>query len=513
MFCRSHLRALVLFALLVAGLSSPVFGQRSSPSPSQDKTTVHLRWGARPGVSRYRLQLSADRRFTDIVFDRVVNGTEIVIDDLLPGRYYWRIAALTGTLGEFSSPTAIDIIGEAATSRPTPTPTLSPDQSKLPANNIATVGGWRAAVGNLSRPVPAHLRSADRFDIVGINNQGVLYALDALSGAALWSVRRAGQASGASSVAPPIAFRSRESNLDNILVFSGAQAIAIEGATGRELWRVALAAPANGALILNDRNSSQVVILDNSLQRLTVLSAADGRGISQTRLPARVVGMPSPLAGQSTFAVTYENGSVEIRDKTGSVTRSGNAGSPATTSPLFIRGTRGDLLLVGTRDGLTALTAEDLRPLGRVSLKDDVPRGVLMAEDLDRDGVPEILMMTAHRHLVAVNSSDGRILWDVAADADADALAFADLNGDGVLDVFTAAGQAFAVALSGRDGTVIWKDAAPGGLSANHAAGPGSRTLIALPGASGLMLIGSEPSLTELRAVFFPRVTDRRSPR
>ncbi len=511
MFCRSHLRALLLFAVLAAGIALPVTGQPSGPPPSQNKTTVHLRWEARPGVSRYRLQLAVDRQFTDIVFDRVVTGTDIVIDDLLPGRYYWRIAALTTKLDEFSSPAAIDVSAQVVMTRPTPTPRT--DAPILPANKIVTAGGWRAAVGNIREPILAHLRAADRFDIVGINNDGVTYALDASTGVALWTVRRAGQTSGGSSIPAPLAFRSLSSSLDNVVIFSGTQAIAIQGASGRELWRAPIPAPAIGATLINDRGGSQIVILDNTRQRLTVLNAADGRTVSQTRLPARVVGAPTAIVGQSTFAVAYENGAVEIRDKNGSVTRSGSTGSSATTGPLFIRGPRGDLVLAGTRDGLTALTADDLRPLGRVSLRDDVPRGVLRAEDLDGDGILEILMITVRRHLIAVNASDGRILWDIAADAETDALAFADVNGDGVLDVFTAAGPGFAVALSGRDGKVIWKDAAFGDLSANHAAGAGARTLIALPGASGLMLIGSDPSLTELRAVVFPKATDRRDRR
>lgn len=513
MFCRSHLRALLLFALLIAGIAMPVAGQASGPSPSQNKTTIHLRWAARPGVSRYRLQLSVDRQFTDIVFDRVVTGTDMVIDDLLPGRYYWRIAELTAKLGEFSSPAAIDVSAEAVTTRPTPTPKPPTDTAKLPATNIATAGGWRTAVGNMTRPILAHLRTADRFDIVGVNSEGVTYALDASTGAALWTTRRAGKVSARASFAPPIAFRSRASGLDNVVIFSGTQAIAIEGASGRELWRAAIPAPALLAVAINDRSGSQIVVVDNTLQRLTVLNAADGRPVSQTGLPSRVAGAPTPIGGQNAFVVAYENGAVEIRDKNGAVTRSGNTGSRATTGPLFIRGPRADLVLVGTRDGLTALTAADLRPLGRVSLRDDMPRGALTAEDLDGDGVLELLMITARRHLVAVNASDGQILWDVATDADTDTLAFADVNGDGVRDVFTAAGQSFAVALSGRDGKVVWKDATFGGPSANHATGAGSRNLIALPGASGLMLIGSDPSLTELRAVVFPRVTDRRGPR
>jgi outer membrane protein assembly factor BamB len=510
MLCRSHLRALLFVAVLAASSPAPLTAQIPGSSPTRANTTVHLHWGPRPGVSRYRLQLSLDREFRDTVFDRVVTGTEIAIDDLAPGRYYWRIAALTAKLGEFSSPTPIAVAAQPVTIRPTPTPAVT--NPKLPAHNIATSGGWRTAVGNISRPMLAHLVAPDRLDILGTNAQGVTFALEASTGLALWSVRRPVQSRSGSVVVPPLAILSRATRLDNVVIFAGNQVYTLEGSSGRELWQAAVPTPPSSALVINDPSGSQIVVLDNTLQGLTVLSAADGRIVSQTKLPARVVGTVS-TAEQNAFAVAYENGDIEIRNKGGSVIRSGSLGNTATTGPLFISGSRGELILAGTRDGLTAMTSSDLRPLGRVALKDDSPRGLLASADFEGDGASEVLMMTARRHLVAVSAADGRILWDVAADADIEALAFADINGDGVLDVFLAAGQAFAVALSGRDGSVIWKDVMGGGLSANHASGTGSRTLLAVPSPSGVMLIGSEPSLTELRAISFPKVANRRNPR
>ena len=52
---------------------------------SQNVTVVTVRWGARPGVTRYRLQLAQDAAFNDIVFDRVVSGHEYSVSDLAPG--------------------------------------------------------------------------------------------------------------------------------------------------------------------------------------------------------------------------------------------------------------------------------------------------------------------------------------------------------------------------------------------------------------------------------------------
>src|SRR5712691_1286365 len=117
MFCSSHLRFPILAALtlVIAGVQLPALGIGSPLAPNQPGSSargqspkVHLRWGARPGVRRYRLQLAGDREFNDIIFDRVVSGNEYEISDLVPGRYFWRVAALTNT-SEYSSAGVIDV--------------------------------------------------------------------------------------------------------------------------------------------------------------------------------------------------------------------------------------------------------------------------------------------------------------------------------------------------------------------------------------------------------------------
>ena len=503
MFRFSTAFALLLIASTLVTIDGTVSAQDNLQP--QTKTTVHLNWGPRSGVSRYRLQLASDRNFHDIVFDRVISGNETEVNDLAPGKYFWRIAPLTKTLGEFSSAGTIDVAAPPLPRLPIlprPTPVPSP----LPNNSIVTTGGWRAAVGDIAHPSVAHLRSHDSFDVVGTNSDGVTFALDSTSGVALWSfhARRP-----ITSVAPPVIINSRL-GMDDVLIFDGPSAIKIQGRTGRELWRSPLPVTPASAVASSDASGPIIIITDNSLRRLVVMSGTNGNLISQTLLPARAVGTLMPVLDQrGTLLIAFENGDVELRDKMGTVIRSGSAGSPATTGPVIVKGRRQDLVLIGTREGLTAMTAADLRALGRVAINDDSPRGNLIAEDLDGDGVAEVIMMTLRGHLIAIQSEDGKILWDILVSGDSQALAFADLDGDSVLDVIVPGPQTFATAFSGRDGSTIWKDTETPASAANHATSLQSRGLASAPLHSGVLLISSDASRTGLRAIEFPRAAVR----
>ncbi len=181
MFYQGHLRPFLLIAAILLGVAVHTAAQPPIAAPTPNGgTTVHLRWGKRPGVLRYRLQLAQNRNFTDIVFDRVVTGEEITITELPAGKFFWRIAALTTTLSNYSAAAEIVIVPTDATTQPKVEP--------APSTVIAR-GGWQATVGEINRPVLAHLRRSDQFDVVGTNAQGVTYALDAMTGIALWSFR------------------------------------------------------------------------------------------------------------------------------------------------------------------------------------------------------------------------------------------------------------------------------------------------------------------------------------
>lgn len=517
MFCSKHIKVSALAGALFALIPLVSAAQPQEVNQTPTNTTVNLRWSPRPGVARYRLQLAQDRDFADILFDRVITGNQTLVNDLAPGRYFWRVAPLTAKLGEFSSAGVVDVVARPAqplrNPNPLPTPAaVSSPPKNTSANSIVASGGWRAAIGDAGRPVLAHLRSPDRWSVVTTSSDGVTYALDAGNGVALWSVRIGPQAGGTSSVPDSPMIVPGPSQLDDVVVISGSSLLRVQGSTGRELWRATLPAFISSAIVVGERTSANLVIADTSFQRLFLVNSTDGKITSQIKLPGRMVGKPAALddLAPGAFALAFENGQIEIRDSSGALIRSGSAASQPTTPAIMVRGRRGNLVLVGTRDGLTALTADTLQPLGRVALDNDLPRGDLTAEDLDGDGIVEVLMTTVRGHIVAVHTTDGKIIWDVAARNDNGTFAFAELNHDGFIDVLTSDG-ANLVALSGRDGSVLWRDTEGSSIIANHTTSFSGRALTALPSSSGAVLIVNEPARGGLRAITFPHASVRPS--
>lgn len=508
MFCSKSLKVWELAVALFILIPFPGGVARSQQvNQIQPNTTVNLRWGPRPSVGRYRLQLAQDRNFADIVFDRVITGTQTQISDLAPGRYFWRVAPLTAKLGEFSSAGVVDVLASPKPSR-TQTPiatTASNPPKNSTVNPIVAGGGWRAAIGEANDPVLAHLRSIDRWSVVTTSSDGMTYALDASNGVALWLVRNARPPSGEKTFVDgaPIVVPGR-ARLDDIVVASGSSLVRYEGPTGREIWRASLPAFSSSIVSIREQTRVDIVVIDTSLQWLFILNSSNGAITSQIKLPSHVIGKPMFLdqPSRGDFALAYDNGLIEIRDRTGRLIRSGSASSPATTAPILVRGRNGDLILVGTRDGLTALTADKLQPLGRVALNNDQPNGALRPCDLDSNGVAEVMMTTMRGHVVAVNAEDGKILWDVAARNDTSNFAFADLNRDGVFDVFTADGQ-IVEALSGRDGSLLWKESEPSSAAANHTTAFSNRALTAVSLGSNALIIISEPGRGGLRSLNF----------
>jgi outer membrane protein assembly factor BamB len=509
MYCSGHFRVLFLSAaILLSGwaVTFPVLAQIASDNAANTQgTEVNLRWGPQSGATRYRLQLATDPSFADVLFDRVISGNQYKVEGLEPGQYFWRVAPLTKQLGKFSSAGVIEVSRIATRPTPTPSPAINNSNRDRTPNPIIARGGWRAAVGDIAHPVLAHLRSRDKLDLVGMNSEGVIYALDAGSGVAIWSTGRRSTKSNVPDHAAVVLLPSR-SGLDNLVAFSGTSVTAMEGSTGRELWRSTLPAAAVNATVVSDTRSQAILFVDNSLQRLFALDALNGNLLSQAKLSRRVMGAPV-LSGQGLGQVVlaYESGRIEVRNIAGDVVRSGDAGSSATTQPLFVKGRRGDIILLGTRGGLTALNPSDLSPLGMVAIKDDTPRGTLAAEDLDGDGSLEVIMMTERGRLIAVSGADGKAIWETMVGNDVQSVAFADVNADRVLDVVVGGGQSFALVLSGRDGSVLWKDNEPPGSVANHSTNVAPRSIVTMRYGAGALLIAADPSRTGLRALEFPK--------
>lgn len=471
----------------------------SAAAVAQDnppQTSVTLHWGARPGVSRYRLQLANDATFSDIVFDRVVSGHEYRLNDLAPGRYYWRVASLNAKRGEFSSAGVIEVPANGGPKTPSPTPPLVTNNAT--STSVTSRGGWYAAIGDVARSIVAHLRGPGSSEIVAVTTDGRIVALDATRGIALWTVSAAQPSAGNAHV---ITVRARN-GADNVLVLSGELATLIAGKTGRELWRTTLPGNATAAVA----SGTRVFVVDSSRGKLFLVDAILGSVITKTVLPRRVVGGPANITyrGASAVLIALEDGGLHVFDEQGKSLVAANAGSPATTAPFLVHTAQGDLVLVGTRSGLTALAAEDLRPLGRVTFKDDAPSGSLSARDLDGDGRSEVVVFTGRGRVVIVKSDEGRIVWGADARR-AESAAFADVNGDGVLDLLLAGREGFAFALSGRDGSLVWKDTTVSTVATNHAPAASPRETFAVPNPRGVLIIAADPNRTGLRAIEFPK--------
>ena len=485
--------AFLLFGSAVLAERIPTaFASRTRLAP---QTFVTVRWGTRPGVSRYRLQLANDREFADIVFDRVVNGHEYQVNDLPPGKYFWRVAPLDPHLGTFSSAGVIDVIEKVKPGAAATTNLAQSSPSVAEPFPVMTRRGWYAALADVSRPIPAHLRSPETVEIVATTNEGRVIALDGLSGVGLW-IRQLKM----KTVAAPLAVAVRDrSGLENVLVLSGTAAMLLDGKTGREIWHGTLPGVVSAAVAGGDK----VFAIDGSRQRLFLIDATNAKLISDIRLPSRAVGPPvitNILATQSAL-IALEDGRLQIFDETGKLVRSGDAAAAITTAPLFVRTPRGQFVLVGTGHALTALNAENLSPLGRVTLKNS-PQGSLFAQDLDSDGTPEVILFTDSGRVVVVKSDEGKVVWEADAKR-AEATSFADINGDDVLDLLLTGREGAAFALSGRDGAIIWKDETFNAVVTNHAPAGTQRSSLVVSSSSGVLFIATDPG-RGLRALEFP---------
>jgi len=494
----------ILFALAPVSVT---LAQNKARPAAQASTSLHLVWPAQKGVLRYRLQLAHDEQFKDIVFDRAVFGTEYLVSDLSPGRYYWHVAPAVKETGAYTKPRLIEITGE--------TKSDAAEDVRTPALIPLSNTGWRTATGPIAQPLAAHLRSATSFDLVGVNADGMAYGIDSSNGVALWAARfrpnaKRGEATGNSGARAfqPVLIDGSNGLMNVVVAFDGGVR-ALEGTTGRELWRATLAnPPVSGAVATPDGGGAKRLLIASD-KSLVILNAENGQSVSEVKLDAALVAAPAqfPLGSGVGVIFSLEGGMLDVRNSNGERVRALKMDTTITTPPLVVTGPRGMLVLVGTENGLISLNAEDLKPIGRIATESDAPAGMLAAADLEGDGAPEVILITRLGRIAAISTTDGKIKWYNTGAADAASATFADLNNDGVLDVLVAAGQDFAHGFSGRDGTLIWRaeEETKGGSQAST---PNqSRALVAVPSgdSTNAFVVGTDNAHTGLRAISLPK--------
>ncbi|HEY6186835.1 MAG TPA: PQQ-binding-like beta-propeller repeat protein [Pyrinomonadaceae bacterium] len=537
-YCSPRLIRTLSFILLLAVV--PAFSGQQATSLPQLTPRALIQWKGRPGVKRYRLQLARDAKFTDIIFDRAVEGTEYLVRELPEGRYYWRVAAATPETGRYSRPAPL-IVAVPTTETPTPTPVLAPTPRPTPrqrptprptplatprptplptpvAPKLLTPGdtGWRTATGEVSQPRVAALRTTSSLDLVGVNSDGMVYALDGSNGVALWTARfkqdaKRGEPTGnggAPTFTPLII--DGASGLSNVVAAFNGGVHALDGATGRKLWRTSLQGrPTSGmAADLDGDGKQEIIIAEADSANLAILNGT-GKFIAEVKLDAAVIGAPVLITARDQRAImlVLENGLVEMRNINGERLHAVKLDTKPTTPLLVVQGGQGTIGLLGVDGNLIALDLNDpnLKPIGRIATEDDAPRGLLSSIDLDNDGKLEVVMITRLGRTVVVNAVDGKIRWYAGGATDAESAAFADVNADGMLDVLVAAGPSFAVAFSGRDGSMIWKaeDGGSGALQKNAS----MRSLVTAiaDGGKSIFLVGTDAARTGLRAVGLPQ--------
>jgi hypothetical protein len=301
--------------------------------------------------------------------------------------------------------------------------------------------------------------------------------------------------------------RTREGEETFVIVPFEGGIRALRGETGGEAWRAPLTlGNATSGMVsdLNGDNANEIVVVTRSAPVLYVVETASGKIISETKLESNVVGAPFAYNfGEERGALlALTNGELILLNMNGEKIRSVKLDGEITTAPLVISTSRGMIATVGTTQGLLALDAAKLRPLGRIVTEGDTVRGTLIAADLDMDGSQEILMLTRLGRIAVVNTADGKIRWFADGAADAESAAFADVNDDGTLDVLVPAGATFAAGFSGRDGSLIWKVQDDSKTVAASSSAAPTRSLTITSTKNGRnFLVGGDASRVGLRAV------------
>ena len=489
--------------------TKPAGPDKSAPQSqqvaAQTGKQIMIRWRGRPGIGRYRLQVARDRDFRDTAFDRAVVGLEYQVELPAGDSFFWRVAPAAQETGEFSAPEPVNLNAIANT---TTTASVSTAVLRSPADV-----GWQAFTGPVLRPQSAPLRGANTMDIVAVNAEGTVFALDGLNGSALWTARykpnaRRGDAPASPSVVfTPVFVRPTASDKMNVVVAFNSGVRALEGETGRELWRASLPGAAQSAMVADlddDQVTAELAVVTDE-PALYFIDARTGKEISHQKLDSAVIGTPVPYITSAArgVALTMTDGLLDVRRMDGTRFRAVRFDVPFTTPPLIVSGPSGALIIIGTEHGLLYLDGVNMKPLGKVSTPDDMPRGRLAAADLNHDNVLEIVAPLKSGGIVVVNA-EGHIAWAAAGAGEAYSPVFADVDGDGVLDVLVASDRSFAVGFNGRNGALIWQVDEPKDAAATSGA-PALRALTLVDaGANRTLVVSGDQGRTGVRAVGLP---------
>ena len=500
-------RLILALSILLILFVTPCFGQQSIPAK--------IVWSKQTGVTRYRLQIANDQQFQDVLFDRLVDGTEYFVSDLPPGSYYWRVAPQSGpTVGQFLKAVPFTVAkGPIAT--PSPTPRLvvapTPPKTRPEADNKSrtrvAIPGWSVATGEIVRLMSAKLRPGSTTDFIGVNSEGKVYALDGARGVALWTASFNTTSPSDQRVRShynqfgPLLLNNPNKSLSIVVAFdSGVRAL--EGATGREIWSTKIAGrPVTGTVI-----GSEIYLVGEKADKLLVLDSATGQLKSQMTLKDEAAGPPVSLTTpqRRQLLIPLKNGLIELRGFDGDYVRSFRLASEVTTQPIVVETERGNVLLLGLKNGLAAFDASTVEPLGRIAIEaNDYPVGALSIVDLNGDRLPEVIMTTNAGRVIAIDVADGKIRWSTDAGFGLTP-AFADLDADAKPDLVVPGKNKFAVGLSGMTGSVIWEsdDEIPVTTTKELDA----RSVAVATVVDGrLMLVGTDRSAAGLRAFELPK--------
>jgi outer membrane protein assembly factor BamB len=517
-FHNSNSARLALIAFLLFACVPSYFGQK--PALTNAPKAERIAWVGKAGVKRFRLQIANDEQFNDVMFDGLVTGSEYVARDLDPGHYYWRVAPAESTSRQFLKVAQFEI--KAATPEKQP--------ASLSASSVTrpVAPGWFVTTGEIAAPVAAQLRKGADPDFLGINSEGTVYALDGLRGIALWTARYTLDVK--RGVKPSLPIRlfvplivngiASDPNSDSLVIVAFQKGLrALESSTGKEFWSTALNGSIVGGLAadMDGKAGPEIYLSDERQERLVVLDAITGNVQSMSKLSGKPVGAPVLLTAKNSrlLLIPLAGGTIDVRKNDRAHVQTIKLGSAMTTPPIVVETSRGLLILVGTKEGLSAFDANSFQPLGRFAIENDYPVGSLSMTDLDGDNKADSAVIITNLGRVAnVKLSDGTIRWIVEGFGLANAAAFADVDGDGRPDLLVPGSRSFAVGLSRDDGSKIWES--PPTDSSNPVSRSPMRTrrlATATMKDGRVMIVGSDPSSVGLRAIELPKSGATPAPR